>query len=231
MTYLKSGYTTQIHKRKHSSNTTKKNVIIHIWYLPIWWQHAKLTTLAVKFNLTHAGLWFYARHIQPSHWGHRGSGKTARAGLSRCLARRVYSPGRSRRDAAAGPVGVLAEVGDRPRTAGPALEDSLDTVLAHSGKDLNNHPELTSKWRTLEGVGQQIKLGTNVYTFILIHGYFPCTLFFFIGRLEVENREWRHNQSDAGEKCKLIISSGNGGIAQVGRNSEATVQKVITKRS
>lgn len=57
----------------------------------------------------------------------------------RVSARRVYSPGRSRRDAAAGPVGVQAEVGDRPRTAGPGPEDSLDTVLGHFGKDLNNH--------------------------------------------------------------------------------------------
>lgn len=66
------------------------------------------------------------------------TGELEGVGLSSCLARRVYSPGRSHRDAAAGPVGVQAGVGDRPRTAGPALEDSLDTVLVYSGKDLNN---------------------------------------------------------------------------------------------
>lgn len=66
------------------------------------------------------------------------TGKNVPAGLSGCPARQVYSPGRSRRDAAVGPVGVQAEVGGRPRTAGPAPEDSLDTVLGHFGKDLHN---------------------------------------------------------------------------------------------
>lgn len=66
-------------------------------------------------------------------------GRTHRQGFSGCLARRLYSPGRSRRDAAAGPAGVQAGVGDRPRTAGPAPEDSWDTVLGHFGKDLDNH--------------------------------------------------------------------------------------------
>lgn len=33
---------------------------------------------------------------------------------------------------------VQVEVGDRPRIAVPVPEDSLDTVLVHSGKDLSN---------------------------------------------------------------------------------------------
>lgn len=69
---------------------------------------------------------------------------TVSARLSDRLAWWVYSPGRSRMDAAAGPVGVQAEGGDRPRTAVPALEDSLDTVLGHFGRGLRKRPCTTS---------------------------------------------------------------------------------------
>lgn len=95
----------------------------------------------------------------------------------RVSARRVYSPGRSRRDAAAGPVGVQAEVGDRPRTAGPAPEDSLDTVLGHFGKDLNNHWELTLKRRTLEGGKHQSKASMKKATCARVFSKYTIFLF------------------------------------------------------
>lgn len=53
-----------------------------------------------------------------------------------------YSPGRNRRDAAAGPAEVRAEEGDRLRTAVPAPEGSWDTALDRSGRGLENHNDV-----------------------------------------------------------------------------------------
>lgn len=58
------------------------------------------------------------------------------ASLCDCLVLWVYSPGHSRMDAVAGPVGVQAEEGDRSHTAVPVPEDSSDTVLGQFGRDL-----------------------------------------------------------------------------------------------
>lgn len=43
----------------------------------------------------------------------------------------AYSPGHSRKGAAAGPVAARVEEGDTPRTAVPAPEDSSGTVRGH----------------------------------------------------------------------------------------------------
>lgn len=94
------------------------------------------------------------------------TGELEGAGLCGCLERRVYSPGRSRRDAAAGPAGVQAEVGDRPHTAGPALEGSLDTVLVHSGKDLNNFERSLQNAAHLNVWGIRSNRAFSNFTFI-----------------------------------------------------------------
>lgn len=44
--------------------------------------------------------------------------------LWECPMLRLYSPGRNRKGAAAGPVGVQAAEDDSPHTAAPAPEDS-----------------------------------------------------------------------------------------------------------
>lgn len=59
----------------------------------------------------------------------------------------LYSPGRNRRGAAAGPAGVRAEGGGRLRTAGPGPEGSWDTALERSGRGLEDQESTLGRHR------------------------------------------------------------------------------------
>lgn len=63
-----------------------------------------------------------------------------------------YSPGRNRRDAAAGPAGVQAAEGDRLRTAALAPEGSWGTALDRSGRGLKEPEAVSARcWANYDG--------------------------------------------------------------------------------